>query len=265
MENILLTHDAFGNQSGILLPLYAPHEGDIHDIVRKVSPLINRALSLRFREVIVLIPSFVDRNRNRASLALLSLLEKNKNLRKIKILTLRGEQSDILNRGLRELHSEAIKYAFIVSSETSNYLVPENLAKMYEALCKGAFVTGLAIRNSEIKRKDDLIYKNVLKGCISNTFAAWEIKPLNWVGNFDSFRGAEEIAPIIRLLKKQTDKKDTACIAPIIPFKQLSLEIDKKYPRRYQFITESRETSIDHEVHRVDGDLKLIKKAILRG
>lgn len=137
----------------------------------------------------------------------------------------------MLNYGIVLQMRHGIDYTMILSFGASDYLTEENMNAMFDALEKGAKVTGLAITE---------LAPSILDGRIANTAAIWDNVSLMTVGGFDlraskpfkddriasyvrgwstekgevfyNAAGVEEIFPLVRMVKVFGP-----CIAPILP------------------------------------------------
>jgi hypothetical protein len=82
----------------------------------------------------------------------------------------------LLNYGVALQNRAGIDFTAIISTAVREYITPENIAAMIEALSSGAKVTGLALAE---------LTDSILEGQIANTFAIWDNVALLTVGGFD--------------------------------------------------------------------------------
>lgn len=149
---------------------------------------------------------------------------------------------DLLNYGVYLQIRHACDYSMIVSPESHEYVTPETMGSIVDALSNGALVAGVAI--SEITQ-------SILEGRIANAFSVWHNATLHKAGYFDSklagkpidddvamfargwsedvkdyvyypINGVEEMGPLGEMHKMFADPLDmTKClrpfIAPILP------------------------------------------------
>lgn len=242
---------------GILLRGYTKTLSEVDGVVKKLKFSINRAHELGFGRIIAAVPR--DKDCGKTPFALVrefasSLPDK------LKILNPEGdEHRDALNAGLICLNGKFTHF-FIVSSKAIGYLNTANVEKVLSTFSDGALCSGLALRNTSGPRAEDEIYNGVLAGCISNIFAAWDVKALTSVDWFDSAIGLEEIAPIVRLIKK-----NSVCIAPVIPTEDVGLDISSAREEHFRNLSSARMDRQLQEAKRVGGSFQLIEEGILLG
>lgn len=243
---------------GLLLRSYAKNAQDVLGVVDRAVKSIRHASSLYkengepiFEEIVVLVPSNYDCSITagaiRRELEIFSIP-------RVTILEAEGNHSsDVLNIGTDLLLGYGIDYVVIASNKAINALTVENMNAMIKAFNSGAKVVGIAIHELQ-----DII----LKGHIQNTVAGWDIKALQAVGGFDSKKGVEEIAPIVRLIREYGQ-----CIAVITPAQMPTLDIRKTVEGETHH-KEVMTTKIDRqheEILHVDSTFEFIQSGIMPG
>lgn len=227
---------------GAILRVWSARPEDVQGNVEQVVEAARAAEALSidgqkvFRKVLVLVaadPAFIDHDCGQTLAALRKAVPfKSKNVIHAQAVDKGDLFCGVLNRGIGTLAVAGIDYAMVLSHGAKEYLRPDTLEQMMEALKAGARVTGIAIK--ELKQ-------SVLEGRIANTFAIWNVQSLIDVGLFDrraaqpriddltanyvrswnnehGFNyyypraGVEEILPLIQLVRDHDE-----CIAPIVP------------------------------------------------
>jgi len=244
-------------ECGILLRGYAKTEAEVEDVVERLYCSVVRATELGFGDIIVLVPQ--DKDCGATARATESRICSTR--RQVIIFQLKGDENrDLLNIGLCVSRERSKTHAFILSNKAVGYLTTENVAKMFEAFNDGALGTGLAVRDKKIPVEADEVYLGIIEGRISNTCAAWDLKALESVVDFDSQIGVEEIAPIVRLIKKFE-----ACVAPILPTDQIGVNVSALRAEHHHFVMTKKIERQLQEAARAGGDFEFIKQGILPG
>ncbi len=134
------------------------------------------------------------------------------------------------NLGLVRTANRGFKWMFAISPEAASYMNEKNMTKLVEAAMNGAKAIGLAINE---------LQSSIFEGCITNTFAMWNVEALFTVGGYDLMaamaddpnhanwkrgwdsekgfvfypsQGVEEIPALCRMIKVYGQ-----CIATILP------------------------------------------------
>ncbi|MBI4692182.1 MAG: hypothetical protein HY773_01940 [Candidatus Terrybacteria bacterium] len=158
--------------------------------------------------------------------------------------------SGALNKAIAVIQKSGdYTHVAIVSNKASGYLVPETIKAITDAINTGAKVVGVIV--------DEIICESR----IQNTFAVWDIEALMTldIPGFDNETGIEEIAPIVRLIRKYGP-----CIAVLNPtVGKLNIRTDGK-DRHHEVITTKQERQ-EIEVKRVNTDFDFIQKGIMKG
>jgi len=245
--------------SGIIFRGWSEETKGVDEIVERLDFSVERACEIGFKNIVVLIPKDKD-----CGVTYPKILKKILNRKSSSKMFVRSpignESSDVINEGLALLRAEKSKIAFIVSNKAVGYLNKPNVEKMLTTFDDGAFVSGLALRNTSIHELEDHTYRGILVGRISNIFAAWHLDSLDKRCNFDSKIGVEEIAPIVRLIKE-----NSVCIAPVIPTEGVGLNIS---PLRSEHFAELSRSKIERqlsEAKRAGGTFQLIEAGIIIG
>lgn len=242
---------------GLLLRSYTSQREDVLGVVDRAVRSIKHASGLLkddapiFKEIVVLVPSDYDCSITagaiRRELEIFSIP-------RVTILEAEGNHSsDVLNIGTDLLLGYGVDYAVIASNKAISALTVESMSAIIKAFDNGAKAVGVAIHELQ-----DII----LKGRIQNTFSCWDIKALQAVGGFDSKKGVEEIAPIVRLIREYGQ-----CIAVITPAQMPTPDIRKTVDgkARYEEVMATKIDRQNEEVHRVDSTFEFIQSGIMPG
>jgi hypothetical protein len=242
-------------ECGILLRGYAKDEESVDSVATRLWESARAAADVGLFRIGVLVPADKDCGLTAARVR--------------KMLTGRNgtvvfhpegnENSDVLNFGMGYLRDEHCSYGFIVSNKAVGYLSHANFEKTLVALHKGAFVTGLAMRDT-VPQENDEVFIGTLAGRVVNTFAAWDVERLLDVNGFDSRIGCEEIAPIIRGIRKYGK-----CVAPVIPVGQPVLNVSALRMSRHEWVASTKWQRQQQEALRVGGSFDLIQQNLLPG
>ncbi len=247
------------NSCGILLRGYAKSRSEVKDVADRLNLSAKRASEIGFRNIAILISEEKD-----CGSTLIATCMKLDGLGlkapRMRVASIEGNDKDILNDGLRYLWSSFCEYAFIASNKAVGYLNTPNIEKILATFSDGALCSGLALRNTSVPQEEDQIYNGVLAGRISNILAAWDIKALDAVGGFDSEIGSEEIAPIIRLIKKYSK-----CIAPVIPTEDVGLNVSSLRAEHFASLSSTKTGRQFREASRAKGSFQLIEDGIILG
>lgn len=240
---------------GILVRVYTPKVSEVADRVERAIKHVQHILKVReefpaIKSLALLVPSNYDCGNTYT--ALYNRLVAENLLEIVSICICTGHHScEVLNRGMIIAGLKAT-HGLVVSGKAMSYFTSSAMKVIDEAFVKGAKVAGLSI-----DEHNDI----VLDGRIQNTFAAWDILALQRVGEFDSREGVEEIAPLVRLVRKYGQ-----CIAPInVGAGSLDIqESDTARVRHYEVMT----TKLDRqsqEVLRVGSNFEEITAGIMHG
>lgn len=186
------------------LRVYTPKFEEVGDRVERALKHVRQILKVSEEfptlfSVVLIVPN--DYDCGHTYRALLERFGTEKLLEKVALCTPGGHHScEVLNYGMSVAAVDS-SHVLIISGKAMSYLTVPAMRAIDEAFADGAKVAGLAV---------DELRDTILAGRIQNTFAAWDLEALNAVGNFDSTTGVEEMAPLVRLIRKFG-----RCIAPL--------------------------------------------------
>ncbi|MFI5260576.1 MAG: hypothetical protein ACHQU0_02160 [Candidatus Paceibacteria bacterium] len=245
-------------QCGILLRGYAKKPEAVKDVVGRLHSTALQAMRVGFYRIVILIPAEKDCGLTAdATRRKFAFPERNG----VSILSPGGnENSHVLNIGVKRLENEGYGFAFIASNKAIGHLTKQNVEKMLVAFGHGAFVSGLAMRDTDHAAVNDETFIGTLSGRIVNTLSAWQISMLSGVGGFDSEIGVEEIAPMLRLC--QGFGKG---IAPILPANQAGLDVSAFQAAHHEWVASTKWQRQLQEANRVGGSFEQITDGILSG
>lgn len=240
---------------GVLLRVYTPKPEEVADRVERALKHVHHVFDVAkefpaLHRVVLVVPRDYDCGLTYQALSKRIDAEGLSSL--VSMLTPTGHHScEALNFGLTAAHLES-SHALIVSGKAMSYLTLSVLRAFDEAFACGAKVVGLAV---------DELHDIVLEGRIQNTFAAWDIKALQQVGDFDSKGGVEEIAPLVRLIREFGQ-----CIAPIDTVAG-TLEVLKSETARarHEEVMTTKLVRQQAELDRVGSNFAEIKSGIMPG
>lgn len=236
---------------------YAAEEAQVEDVAERLYRSATQAHELGFGRTIILVPR--DKDCGKTILTLGYLLA---GIPSVAIHSPGGnENSDVLNEGLRFSQTDGRKHFFVMSNKAVKYLTKENVRKILVAFHEGALVAGLTLRDDTIPDDaEDELYIDTLRGFLLNTFCAWDLAALLGVGGFDSQIGVEEVAPSVRLIKK-----NGPCLAPIFPTDQVGISVSALRAGHHRNVLTTKMKRQFTEMVRVGGSPELIKNGILPG
>lgn len=240
---------------GVLLRVYTPKAEEVAERVERALKHVRQILRVSkefpaLQRVVLLVPHDYDCGLVYRALWSRIATEWLKDF--VAIYTPHGHHScEVLNRGLTKL-SRDVSHTVIISGKAMSYLTPSTMRAIDGTFADGAKVSGLAV---------DELRDIVLAGRIQNTFAAWENESLIKVGAFDSKLGVEEIAPLVRMVKKFE-----CCIAPIdvVTGKLEVLASETALARHHEVMTTKIERQ-QQELKRVDSNFDEISAGIMFG
>lgn len=109
------------------------------------------------------------------------------------ILEVKGHHScDALNRALEYLKENEMEYVLFISNKAAAHLCTTVIQDVLLSIDYGDKAIGIDI--------PEITAVGVIP--LNNTFLVWDVRSLCEVGRFESIDGVEEIAPLVRLMKK---------------------------------------------------------------
>lgn len=237
---------------GILVRVYTPKVEEVPKRVDRALAHVRQILAVSegfpaLRRVMLLVPR--DYDCGGTYQALFDRIGAEGLRGRVGVYALSGYHScEVLNQGLLELSTDT-SHALIVSGKAMPYLTLPALLAIDKAFTKGAKVAGLAV---------DELRDIVLEGRIQNTFAAWDVDALLGVGGFDCKTGVEEVAPLIRLVRKFGH-----CIAPIaVEGGTLDVHTSATAQARHEQVMKTKLDAQKAECERLEADFGFIRNAI---
>ena len=152
------------------------------------------------------------------------------------------------------LLADQVSHVAIVSNKAGAYMTPEIMRSAFAAIASGAKVVGVAMKEMEAI---------VLSGRVQNTFAVWDLEALADldVPGFDNEAGVEEIAPLIRLVRKYGK-----CIA-VLESSDGKLDIRKSDDgkARHEEVMTTKVREQENEALRLGTEISFIQTGLMEG
>ena len=171
---------------GVIFRCFSKSYDGVANQITELMEGIDRILSLRsdlppLAKINVAIPvgdMFVDTDCGETWKALIRALADKSLLNLVDVQeTVLGILSGAVNATVAQQLSRGCTHSLIISTTCNSMITEKNLAAMFRAFDSGAKVAGLTL-------PDPVMEELVLAGCITNTFAMWELVPLISVGGF---------------------------------------------------------------------------------
>ncbi len=239
---------------GVLLRVYTPKTEEVAGRVDRALKHVRQILTVSgkfpaLRRIALLVPR--DYDCGQTYRMLLGRIVDERLHHRVAVYTPFGHHScEVLNLGVKIELESSISHALIVSGKAMPYFTVSALTAIDKAFENGAKVAGLAV---------DELRDMVLDGRIQNTFAAWDIKALLGVGGFDCKADVEEIAPLVRLVRKFGP-----CIAPIDVWNAaLDVHTSATARERHEQVMATKLNCQLAEFVRLGSNSEFIRKAIM--